>query len=141
MEKVKFGTHEFDLVPMGNTADDIKKTRSIQFISDMGMNDVFGIVTNPENYNLIEIIGQDGNPQNVYTDIAAFKHIGYTKDVEIDQGTTADVYTVTYSVDAVEKELSNLSNQLTVARSEIGSLNTQIDDLSNTIVIISMSGL
>jgi peptidoglycan hydrolase CwlO-like protein len=44
-------------------------------------------------------------------------------------------------VDAVEKELSNLSNQLTVARSEIGSLNTQIDDLSNTIVIISMSGL
>ena len=139
MEKVRFGSHEFDLVPMGISIESINKTRSIRFISDLSVPSVLDIVANPGNYEQISIIGQDGNPQNVYTDIATFKHIGYTKDVEIDQGTTSDVYSVTYGVDAVEKELISLSNQLTAARSVIGSLNTQIDDLSNTIVIISMS--
>ena len=103
MEKVRFGTHEFDLIPMGISSAD--KTRSIRFVSDLSFDDVFNIVTNLDNYGQITIIGQDGNPLDVYTDTATFKYIGYTKDVAIDQDTTADVYTVTYSVDAVEKEL------------------------------------
>ncbi len=124
MEKVKFGTTEFNLVPMGISVNDVKKTRSIRFISELDYPEIYTIVSNLNNMDTITIIGQDGNTQNTYADCIAFKGLGYEKDVVIDDVTTADVYTVTYSIDAVEKAMK--------------SLNSQIDDLSNIIVIISM---
>ena len=127
MEKVRFGTHEFDLIPMGISSAD--KTRSIRFVSDLSFDDVFNIVTNLDNYGQITIIGQDGNPQNVYTDTAAFKHIGYTKDASIDQETTADVYSVTYSVDAIEKELRETKDKNAILENRLAIIDGAFWDL------------
>ncbi len=122
MEKLKIGNTEFDLVPMGITEDSTRKTRSFKFISASSYNDVIYVVSG--HISTIQHIGNDGNPLNTYGDIAKFKSLSFEKDVELSAGVLADVYKVTYSTDAVEKAINELNNQ--------------IDDLSNTIVIISM---
>lgn len=132
MEKLKIGSNTFDLIPMGISEDTIRKTRSFIFVSGLSYSEIIGIVSGT--VTEVQHIGNDGNTIKAYADIVAFKGLGYYRDVIIGDGATADVYTVTYSVDAIEREINTLKTQLTAS-------NKQIDDLSNTIVIISMGNV
>jgi hypothetical protein len=139
MEKIKIGSTEFDLIPMGISEDTQRKTRSFKFTSGLSYLDVITIVSG--SVTSVLHIGSDGQTVKLYSDIVAFKGLGFDKDVSIEDGVTADVYTVTYSVDAVEKDLNSLKTQLATAQAQIALQNTQLDDLSNTIVIISMQNM
>jgi hypothetical protein len=139
MEKIKIGSTEFDLVPMGISEDTQRKTRSFKFTSLLSYFDVITVVSG--NVTSVLHIGSDGQTVKTYSDIVAFKGLGFDKDVSIEDGVTEDVYTVTYSVDAVEKDLNSLKTQLATAQAQIALQNTQLDDLSNTIVIISMQNM
>ncbi len=139
MEKLKIGSTEFDLVPMGISEDTQRKTRSFKFTSQLSNGAVYDIVSVIT--TKIQHIGNDGTVSNTYADIASFKGLSFEKDVIIEDGVIRDVYTATYSVDAVEKELGSIRTQLTAAHEEVTALNNQIDDLSNTIVIISMGNM
>ena len=112
LEKVKFGTHEFDLVPMGISVDSVKKTRSIRFISNLSYPDIYSVVSEPNNFTVITTIGLDGIPQNTYADSVAFKGMGFDKDIKINDNITADVYTVTHSVDSIERAIATLQAKL-----------------------------
>lgn len=111
-EKVKFRTTEFNLIPMGITEDTTKKTRLFKFISELSYSEVIAIVTNPNNYDTVTIIGQDGNPQTTYADCVSFKGMAYENEVLIGLDTIDDVYTVTYSVDAIARAVSTLQAKL-----------------------------
>lgn len=122
MEKIKIGNTEFDLVPMGIGEDIVKKTRYFKFISNLDYAQVINLVSlNTDN---IQHLDSEGNIINTYADIVAFKGLAFEKDVVIEDGVTSDVYTVTYGTDPIQKEINRLNNE--------------VDDLSNTIVIISM---
>ncbi len=139
MEKLKIGNTEFDLVPMGISEDTQRKTRSFRFTSQLSNGVVYDIVSAITTE--IQHIGNDGKVSNTYADIASFKGLLFEKDVIVEDGVIADVYTVTYSVDAVEKELGSIRTQLIASHEEVTELNNQIDDLSNTIVIISIGNM
>lgn len=139
MEKIKIGLQEFDLVPMGISEDTQRKTRSFKFTSMLSYADVITVVSGA--VTSVLHIGTDGNTVKTYSDLVAFKGLGYDKDVSIEDGVIADVYTVTYSVDSIEKDLNSLKTQLAAAQAQIDLQNTQLDDLSNTIVIISMQNM
>ena len=113
MEKIKLKSdEEFELIPMGISNDSTSKTRSFRFISPVGYADTLAIVSTESSFESIQIIGADGNPQATYADCVSFKGLAFEKGVKIDDNTTADVYTVTYTVNAVERELLSLKKQL-----------------------------
>lgn len=110
MEKIKIGLQEFDLVPMGITDDTQRKTRSYKFTSLLSYLDVITVVSGA--VTSILHIGGDGNIIKTYSDIVAFKGLGFEKDLSIEDGVTTDVYTVTYSIDAVEKEIQRMNEKI-----------------------------
>lgn len=121
-EKIKLKNgQEFELIPMGISNDTAIKTRSFRFISPLGYAETLAIVSTESNFESIQIIGADGNPQATYADCVSFKGLAFEKGVKINDTTTADVYTVTYSVDAVERMLSNINGQLSnnINRTEV----------------------
>lgn len=136
MEKVKFGTYEHELVPVGITVNETNKTRSIRFISTLSYNDVINIVSNPDNFESITVIGEDGNTQSTFADCVAFKGLSFDKDIKIDDDTTTDVYTVTYSVDQLERAISDL--QIKINNAQLLSDNA-VAEL--TILIASLYGM
>lgn len=124
MEKLKIGNTEFDLVPMGIIKDTQGKTRSFKFTTDSSYADVLTCVSLQSNFNQIQHIGNDENPVNTYADAVSFKSLGYEKGITISDGVTADVYTVTYSIDEVLSTLKNLSTQLSGYQTQLAENKT-----------------
>ena len=112
MEKIKLSNDQlFEIIPMGISSSDKKRVLIIS--SDL---QYANIETAFLNVDRIEYLSESGEVLAVYTDGVSVKTI--SKDIE--NGT----YTIEIGTDAVERHLR--------------IINTQIDDLTNTVVMISM---
>lgn len=80
MEKINFGAYQFNLIPMGVSEDISKKTRTIKFISELNQSEVYSIVADPNNFNLIIIVGEDGVSQITYSDCINIKGMSFLPD-------------------------------------------------------------
>lgn len=120
-EKIKLANgQEFDLVPMGiNSLSD--KRRQFKFTSDMSYDDIKAMFLNPDNLASIDHILQSGEITTTYTDCVSLKQVSTEFDVQIGEN-TMDVYTVTLSIDSVEKQLQNVSGSLETTNSDIDAL-------------------
>jgi hypothetical protein len=111
MERIRINNQEFNLIPMGITTSD--KKRSFTISSTLPYAD---IETAFSNVDRIEYLSDSGEVLATYVDGVALKSL--SRDIE--NGT----YTAEIGIDTVEKKLQSMSSQ--------------VDDLTNTIVIISM---
>lgn len=123
MEKIKLKNgQEFTLIPMGITT--AEKIRIFRVTSTLSYEEIKTAVSNTDNISSIDYTLADGNTYRTYADCVSFKGLAFDKGVKIDDSTISDVYAISLSTDAVEKSMIDLNNQ--------------IDDLSNTVVMISM---
>jgi hypothetical protein len=114
-EKIKVANgQEFDLVPMGisNPSD---KRRQFKFTSDMPYDDIKIMFLNPDNLASIDHILQSGEVTTTYTDCVSLKQLSTEFDVLIGEE-TIDVYTALISIDAVEKQVASLQQELSVSQ-------------------------
>lgn len=100
MEKIIFGTHEFELVPVGIAANDMIKRRSFKFTTDLSYPDVEEILIDPENFATIQYAVESGDVVATYADCVALKTLA--KDIE------TGVYTAEYSTDEMARRVSEL---------------------------------
>ncbi len=101
MEKLKIGTQEFDLVPMGIYEDTQRKTRSFKVVENMEFEELRATVR--IGLNQIDHIGNDDKIANSYMDCISLKSILITEE-----GT----YTITLSTDANLREIRDLKSQI-----------------------------
>jgi hypothetical protein len=115
---------EFTLIPMGIEERD--RLRYFKFTSDLNYYDILAEFENSDNLAVIEHILADGSVGATYNDCVSFKTLTYAPDVEIGDKTVTDIYIVCVGTDAVERTLQ--------------ALNTNIDDLTNVIAMMSLGG-
>ena len=113
---------EFTLIPMGIEERD--RLRYFKFTSDLNYYDILAEFENSDNLAVIEHILADGSVGATYNDCVSFKALTFVPSVEVDDKTITDIYIVSVGTDAVEKELQRL--------------NTNINDLTNIIVAMTM---
>lgn len=118
-EKIKLSdsqSTQLDLIPNGISTDNTTNIRKFMFRSSITYSELLTLFNSPANIKTIAYILADGSTGTTYTDCVELKSLSY--DI------TGEYYTAELSIDAVEKALQ--------------SMNAQIDDLSNTIVMMSM---
>lgn len=124
-EKIKLKNgQEFDLIPNGIVTDEAKQRRYFKFTSELAYTDILAALSNTANLMQVDYIAEDGTTARTYADCTALKSLNYVLEYQIDDNTTANIYVAEISTDPVERAMQGL--------------NCQIDDLANTIVIISM---
>lgn len=123
MEKIRLSNGaEFMLVPMGIETRD--KLRCFKFVSELNYYDILSNFSNTDNLLIVEHVLADGTVGTTYSDSVVYKSLTFAPGVAIDDNTVSDVYMVAISTDPVEREIKNLK--------------TDIDDLTNIIVMMSM---
>jgi len=115
---------EFILIPMGIEERD--RLRYFKFTSDLNYYDILAEFENPDNLAVIEHVLADGTVGTTYNDCVSFKTLTFAPKVQIDDKTVTDIYIVCVGTDAVERTLQ--------------ALNTNIDDLTNVIAMMSLGG-
>ena len=125
MENIRLSNgKEFLLAPMG--IEDVGNLRYFKFMSDMNYYDILAEFENIENLQVIEHVLADGTVGTTYNDCVSFKTLTFAPKVQIDDKTVTDIYIVCVGTDAVERTLQ--------------ALNTNIDDLTNVIAMMSLGG-
>jgi hypothetical protein len=125
MEKIKLKNgQEFELVPMGINTNEFTKRRIFKFKSNLTYTDVLAMFLEYENIEKIDYILADGTVGKTYLDCVKLMHFGFSPNYEVDVNTTADIFIVELSVDSFEKKLKEM--------------NSNLDDLANTVVMVSM---
>jgi hypothetical protein len=100
MEKIKVNGQEFDLVPMGISSSD--KRRSFTLSTTVSPSEIEAAFTD---VGSIQYLSEDGKVLRTYLDCVSLK--GYTHDIG------GETYTVELSTDAVEKRLQEITSGLT----------------------------
>jgi molybdopterin-guanine dinucleotide biosynthesis protein len=105
-----------NIVPMGIGDNTIAKTRTVMFQTTLTYAEIETILLNSTNLSVTQHLSETGEVYNTYTDIAKLKNLGYDYN--------SNTYTAVFSTDEVEAKLQ--------------SITTQLDDLTNVIIVISM---
>lgn len=100
MEKFKFGTNTFDVVPNGIENDTFNKRRKFYFKTELSYPEVEAILTKQDNLTGVQYIAENGDILATYSDCVSLKVLSKS----LDTGT----YTAEFSTDATEKEISEL---------------------------------
>lgn len=121
MEKLKLsnGT-EFNLIPMGIA--ETEKTRGFKLTAEQDINTVLDLVSNPDNFASVQISGASGDTLKIYQDITSFAGLSLDKDVQVEDNTTADVYTIKYRTDAAETKIKALEQEVTILKDTVDAL-------------------
>ena len=135
MEKLKLSNNqEFVLIPMGIVTDASKKVRYFKFTSALSYWEISAIFSDSANLSSVDYIQNDGATKT-YQDCVKMLVISFVPDYRVDDNTTADIYVVTVSTDAIYKaiELSAVERQ---------SLQRQADEIVTLIIpeIVGMVG-
>lgn len=109
MEKLVFNTHEFDLVPVGISHNDVTKRRGFKFTSDLPYQDIEDVLTNPESFASIKFKVGD-TVVATYADCVSLKTL--SKDIE------TGIYTAEFSTDAVERRMAELEAEIEALKSK-----------------------
>ncbi len=124
-EKLKLANGQnFDLIPMGIVTDETKKVRYFKFTSALSYDELKSMFFDSSNLVSIDYIGEDGKTLKSYQDCVKTLVISFVPSYKVDDNITADIYVVTVSTDAVLRGIE--------------TMNTQITDIFNTIVIMTM---
>jgi len=111
MEKIVFGTHEFDLVvPVGIATNDVTKRRGFKFTTELPYQEVENILVNPENFATIKYQPTDDIVAATYADCVSLKTLG--KDIE------SGIYTAEYSTDEVARRMAELEAEIEVLKAK-----------------------
>lgn len=105
MEKIIFGTNEFEKIPAGISVNDVTKRRGFKFITDLGYQEVEDILADPINFAYVQY-QVEGETVATYADCVSLKTL--SKDIE------TGIYSAEYSTDAVERELAELRETVSV---------------------------
>ena len=108
---------------MGVITDASKKVRYFKFTSELTHEELLAIFSDSTNLSSIDYIQEDGAIKT-YQDCVKMLVISFVPNYQIDDNTTADIYVVTVSTDEVLRGME--------------TINTQITDIFNTIVIMTM---
>lgn len=104
MEKFKFGTNEFDVVPNGVANKEAEKARLYYFKSSLTTTEVEEILSNYDNISNIQYIAENGDVLAIHTDCVKCKTV--TKDLE------TGICIAKFSTDATERELTVLREKV-----------------------------
>jgi hypothetical protein len=126
MEKIKIGSTEFDLVPMGISEDAQSKTRSFKVVKIMEFDDMRTAIL--EGVTQIDHIGNDGNISNSYMDCVSLKRLAAEYGTEIDVE-PQNTYTIVLSTDASISEIRALQSQITALQEDNQFLQETVDAL------------
>ena len=121
MEKIKLKNgQEFELIPMGISTDNIMKRREFAIMSELPFEEIKAIFSNIDNISEIHYT-KDNLTSKTYADCVGFKSIKLDTDYKIDENTITDIYIVELSIDAMEKELNELNEELKAQQNEFDS--------------------
>lgn len=109
MEKIVFGTHEFELVPVGISANDVTKRRGFKFTSELPYQEVEDILTALENFATIQYQAND-TVVTTYADCVSLKTL--SKDIE------TGIYTAEYSTDEVARRMAELEAEIAILKAK-----------------------
>jgi hypothetical protein len=109
MEKLKLANGQvLNLIP--NWGRETEKTREFKFTSDQDINTLLELLSNQDNFASVQIISPSGDTLKIYQDITSFAGIFLDKDVQTDDKTVSDVYTVRYRTDLTAREIQQLKD-------------------------------
>lgn len=110
MEKIVFGTNEFDLVPVGISHNDVTKRRGFKFTSDLPYQEIEDVLTDPESFAVIKYQLEDGLVVATYADCVSLKTL--SKDIE------TGIYTAEFSTDEVARRMADLEAEIEALKAE-----------------------
>lgn len=124
-EKIKLKNgQEFELIPMGISTNEFTKVRKFKFKSSLAYAEILAMFSDFSNIEKIDYVLADGTVEKTYLDCVSLKSFGFSPNYKIDENTTADIFVVEIGIDIVERTIQEI--------------NSQIDDLANTVVMVSV---
>lgn len=125
-EKIRLKNgQEFEIIPMGIELRG--NQRIFKFKSTLTYAEVLGLLSNEDNVSSISYVLADGTIDKTYLDCVVLKGLGFNPGYQVDENTTADVYTAEISVDAVERALKNIQKTLTELKENSEVSNATVD--------------
>jgi hypothetical protein len=103
---------------------DKDKLRYYKFVSALSYDEIKAIFAESNNVSSIDYVLSDGSTYLTYADGVTYKCLSFMPDVKIDNNTVSDVYIVAISTDPTGKAIQ--------------ALNTEMDNITNTIVMMTM---
>lgn len=111
-EKIRLKNgQEFEIIPMGIEVQGNR--RIFKFVSELSYPEVLEVFANEDNISKIEYILADGTTGRTYLDCVSLKALGFNPKYQVFEDATADVFIVEISIDAVERVLKALQNNMT----------------------------
>lgn len=130
MEKVKFGTTEFELIPNG--VDDTQEDQlTLRFqLGERTVNEVEALLSDTENTKRIEILETDGSLQRPFTGYSYLKKISKIKDYLVEIKTSAPA--------EGEGETEQTEVRVDIAESILAKadLRAQLDELAKVVNVM-----
>jgi hypothetical protein len=124
--KLKNGS-VFEMIPMG--VSESEKKRIFKFTSSLTYEEIKTLFSTSDNISSIDYILADGTTSKTYADCVSFKGLSFETDIEVEEGITTDVYTVTLSADAVEKTIKVLQSKIATLEADKQMLQDTVDAL------------
>lgn len=130
MEKILFGTHELNLIPMGINLNVHNKTTRFDVIAELSYEDLENLLLTEENIKVIKHLSDSGEVLATYTDCVELKSITKERGKYITEDLVAhDVFTIVLSTDATVTKIRALEEENTLLKQEVSDLKELVDTL------------